>query len=108
MGGRPEPETAVDVAIVGGGPAGASAGRLLAAWGHSVLVLTKPETGPPPLAESLPPSCRKVFEAVGVREAIEAAGFLTAGGNTVCWGGGPPRVAAFGGGRVGHQVPRRD
>lgn len=104
---EPESEAAVDVAVVGGGPAGASAARLLAAWGHSVLVLTKPGTGPS-LAESLPPSCRKVFDAVGVRGVIEAAGFLTAGGNTVCWGGGPPRVAAFGGGRVGHQVLRRD
>jgi flavin-dependent dehydrogenase len=99
---------AVDVLVVGGGPAGASAARLLAAWGHAVLLLTKPDAGMPSLAESLPPSCRKVFEAVGVREAIESAGFLTAAGNTVCWGGGPPRRAAFGGARVGHQVLRRD
>ena len=98
----------VDVLVVGGGPAGAAAARLLAAWGHSVLLLTKSDAGTPGLAESLPPSCRKVFEAVGVREAIESAGFLTAGGNTVCWGGGPPRSAAFGGARVGHQVLRRD
>jgi len=75
MDGRPDSQAAVDVAIIGGGPAGASTARLLAAWGHSVLVLTKSETGPPSLAESLPPSCRKVFEAVGVREAIEAAGY---------------------------------
>ena len=98
----------VDVLVVGGGPAGASAARLLAAWGHSVQVLTKSEAGTPGLAESLPPSCRKVFEAVGVREAVESAGFLTAEGNTVCWGGGPPRSATFGGARVGHQVLRRD
>lgn len=101
-------QSAPDVLVVGGGPAGASAARLLAAWGHSVLLLTKSDAGMPSLAESLPPSCRKVFEAVGVREAIESAGFLTADGNTVCWGGGPPRVATFGGARVGHQVLRRD
>lgn len=106
--GGSDPGKPVDVAVIGGGPAGASAARLLAAWGHSVLVLTKSDTGTPSLAESLPPSCRKVFEAVGVREAIERADFLTTGGNTVCWDGGPPRVATFGGGRVGHQVLRRD
>lgn len=99
---------AADVVIVGGGPAGAAAGRLLAAWGHAVLLLTRSDTAAPSLAESLPPSCRKVFEAVGVREAIDAAGFVAASGNTVCWGGGPPRVARFGGGQVGHQVLRRD
>ncbi len=108
MPGRPDSAPTVDVAVIGGGPAGASAARLLAAWGHSVLLLTRSDAGTPSLAESLPPSCRKVFEAVGVRQAIEAAGFLTASGNTVCWGGGAPRVASFGGGRVGHQVLRRD
>ena len=98
----------VDVAVIGGGPAGASAARLLAAWGHSVLLLTKSDAGAASLAESLPPSCRKVFEAVGVREAIDAAGFLTAGGNTVCWDGAQPRAATFGTGLRGLQVLRRD
>ena len=98
----------VDVAVIGGGPAGASAARLLAAWGHSVLLLTKPDAGAASLAESLPPSCRKVFEAVGVREAIDAAGFLTAGSNTVCWDGAQPRAATFGAGARGLQVLRRD
>ena len=33
----PSTET-FDVAIIGGGPAGASAARLLAQWGHTVVV----------------------------------------------------------------------
>ena len=107
MAGRPDSEPTVDVAVIGGGPAGASAARLLAAWGYAVVLLTK-SAAEPSLAESLPPTCRKVFDAVGVRGAIEAAGFVTAGGNTVCWGEGSPRIATFGGGRVGYQVLRRD
>ena len=106
--GEREARSPVDVAVIGGGPAGASAARLLAAWGHSVLLLTKSDAGAVSLAESLPPSCRKVFEAVGVREAIDAAGFLTAGGNTVCWDGAQPRAATFGAGSRGLQVLRRD
>ncbi len=98
----------VDVAIIGGGPAGSSAARLLSTWGHSVLLLAKSDAGKPSLAESLPPSCRKVFEAIGVREAVERAGFATTGGNTVCWSAGAPRVASFGSGRLGYQVLRRD
>ena len=107
---RPEgdPDTPVDVAVIGGGPAGASAARLLAAWGHAVLLFTKSDRGAASLAESLPPSCRKVFEAIGVRDAIDAAGFVTTIGNTVCWEGARPRAATFGGGGRGLQVLRRD
>lgn len=105
--GEREARAPIDVAVIGGGPAGASAARLLAAWGHSVVLLTKSDSRHPSLAESLPPSCCKVFDAVGVREAVEAAGFLTTGGNTVCWEGARPRAATFGGGR-GLQVLRRD
>ena len=87
---RPRGERPCDVAVVGGGPAGASAGRLLASWGHTVSILTKGDGPRQSLAESLPPSCSRVFDAVGVREAIDAAGFLETRGNTVCWGDGPP------------------
>ena len=49
-----------------------------------------------------------MFEAVGVRETIDAAGFLTTGGNTVCWNGARPRAALFGAGGRGLQVLRRN
>jgi len=68
-------------------------------------LLTRP--GPQPaLGESLPPSCDKLFDRIGVRHAIETAGFLQATGNTVRWGTGEERVEQFGGGRYGYQVGR--
>jgi len=96
------------VAIVGGGPAGAAAGRLLASWGHSVTLLDK--TGDPSrgLAESIPPSAHKLFEQVGVAAAIERAGFLRTRGNTVWWASRERRVETFGDDRsaFGYQVFR--
>ena len=78
--------TKFDVAVIGGGPAGASLGRLLALRGRSVLLLTRPIDPARGLAESLPPSSRKVLAAVGMLEAVDAAGFLPTTGNTVWWG----------------------
>lgn len=102
---RSEPE--VDVIVIGGGPAGAAVGRLLAAWGHSVLLLTKPIDEPRGLAESLPPSTRKLLAAVGVLEAVEAAGFYRTTGNTVWWGADDGRVETFGEAEAaGYQVFR--
>ena len=97
-----------DVIVIGGGPAGAAAGRLLAAWGHSVLVLTKPIDEARGLAESLPPSTRKLLAAVGVLEAVEAAGFYRTTGNTVWWGEADGRVETFpqAGEAAGYQVFR--
>jgi len=85
----------VDAAVIGGGPAGASAGRLLAAWGHSVIIL---DTATPPargLAESIPPSTQKLLSEIGVLDDVERAGFLRGRGNTVWWASADPRIETF-------------
>src|SRR5215471_6323891 len=95
-----------DVAILGGGPAGAAAARLLASHGHRVAVFTRAPARPA-LAESLPPSVGKLLDRIGVRATVDAADFVRATGNTVWWGTDEPRVESFGGGSLGWQV-RRD
>lgn len=96
----------IDVVIVGGGPAGAAAARLLAAWGHSVQLLTKTVDRSRSLGESLPPSCRKLFDLLGATAAIDTAGFLASSGNTVWWGDETTRTARFADGATGLQVER--
>ena len=98
----------VEVIIVGGGPAGAAAARLLATWGHSVQLLTKTVDRSRSLGESLPPSCRKLFDLLGVTTAIDTAGFLESSGNTVWWGDQTTRTASFTGGTTGLQVIRHE
>jgi flavin-dependent dehydrogenase len=97
-----------DVVIVGGGPAGAAAGRLLASWGHSVTLLSKTAEESRGLAESIPPSTHKLFEQIGIASAIERAGFLRTRGNTVWWASRERRVETFGesGAAFGYQVFR--
>ena len=89
--------------MLGGGPAGSSAARLLATWGHSVRLVTRPPADGR-LAVSLPPSCSTLVEAIGVAAAIERAGFIRSTGNTVWWGSREPRVEMFAGGAQGWQV----
>ena len=98
----------VEVVVIGGGPAGAAAARLLAAWGHAVQVLAKPADDTRALGESLPPSCRKLFDLIGVTGDVEAAGFLRSTGNTVWWGGRDSRAVRFAGGGIGWQVRRNE
>jgi flavin-dependent dehydrogenase len=94
-----------DVAVIGGGPAGSAAARLLASWGQSVLVFAR-AARQPPLAESLPPSCVKLFDEIGVRAAVDRAGFIRATGNTVQWADRERRVEMFGRAGLGYQVSR--
>ena len=101
----PELPAEPDVIVIGGGTAGAAAARLLATWGHLVVLLEREGTRAP-LAESLPPSCVPLLETIGVRAAVEGAGFLRCTGNTAWWGGEPMRVETFPGGRLGFQVVR--
>lgn len=96
----------VDAVIIGGGPAGASIGRLLAAWGHSVLVLAAASDRSRGLAESLPPSTRKLLAEIGVLDAVDAAGFLPGAGNTAWWASDEPRIETFE--TPGYQIFRPD
>jgi len=81
--------------VLGAGPAGAAASLLLASWGHPVRLFAKTATAHP-LAVSLPPSCGKLFEVLGVSDAVERRGFLRSTGNTVWWGSETARVESFG------------
>ena len=101
--------TPVSILIVGAGPAGAVAARLLAAWGHAVVVVDRPGGGGASrLAESIPPSTNKILGAIGALDDVVAAGFLPWRGNTVWWADEPARVESFPADGPGYQVLRRD
>lgn len=95
--------TTSELTVLGGGPAGATAALLLAKWGHRVELIAKPPLDHG-LAVSLPPSCAKLFDAIGVSDAIEHAGFLRSTGNTVWWGSDDARVESFASGARGWQL----
>ena len=96
------------VLILGGGPAGAAAARLLSQWGLEAVVVERspdPDRAAPSLAESLPPSARKVLAATGLLGVVEAGGFLANSGNTALWGG-EGRRDDFAGGATGFHILR--
>jgi flavin-dependent dehydrogenase len=75
-----------EVAIIGGGPAGTAAARVLATKHHRVVVLARSGDPLHGRAESLPPSTRRVLARIGMLPAIDAAGLYRTTGNSVWWG----------------------
>ena len=75
-----------DAIVIGGGPAGATASTLLARRGHRVLLLEREQFPREHVGESLLPASLPILEELGVRDAIEAAGFLKKYGATMVWG----------------------
>ena len=99
-------DVAVDVVVIGGGPAGSGAAKLIAERGHRVLLIDRPAAARHALAESIPPSAKKALSALGLANVVEAAGFHPWTGNTVWWGDARPRVESFVAGQCGYQVSR--
>jgi flavin-dependent dehydrogenase len=74
---------AFDVAIIGGGPAGSSAGTLLAKAGRRVVLFEKEKFPRFSVGESTLPATLNTLERMGVREKIDQGGFLIKHGGEI-------------------------
>jgi flavin-dependent dehydrogenase len=95
----------VHTVILGAGPGGSAAARLLASWGLDVVVLGRRASSDRALGESLPPSTIALLERIGFF-SLDAIGALRAAGNTVRWGNDAERAEQFAAGLHGYQVDR--
>lgn len=82
------PEQAYDVAIIGGGPAGATCGTLLRKYDPAlrVIILEKERFPRDHVGESQLPLICHILHEMGCWDAVEAAGFPVKLGATYRWG----------------------
>lgn len=78
---------AYDVAVVGGGPAGAVAAMSLARMGRSALLLESSKYDSPRVGETIPPSVREQLYELGVSCDFESLASTPSYGTRSAWGG---------------------
>lgn len=77
------------IAVIGGGPGGSTVATMLARAGLHVVLLERERFPRDHVGESLLPATMPILEELGVREAVEAEGFLAKYGATMVWGSNP-------------------
>ncbi len=82
-------KSVLDIAVIGGGPAGSAAATMLARQGWSVVLLERERFPRDHVGESLLPASMPALEELGAMPAIQAAGFLPKYGATMVWGRDP-------------------
>ncbi|MBV8615621.1 MAG: tryptophan 7-halogenase [Acetobacteraceae bacterium] len=85
---------AVDVVVIGAGPAGAAAALSLAPTRHVALVERRVD-GPRRTGEALPPVARRLFADMGLLAEFLAEGHLPCHGNRSAWGSDEPVETDF-------------
>jgi len=83
----PTSTRSVDVLVIGGGPAGASAAALLAKEGRDVVLAERTHFPRPHVGESLQPASLKLLDRhFGIGPALAGAGFARKYGAVYVWG----------------------
>lgn len=99
------------IAVIGGGPAGATCAALLARAGHSVTLYEKARFPRYHIGESLAPAAQPILELSGALPKVEANGFLVKLGGLMRWGGEDFTIqweSVFGKGLYTWQVERAE
>lgn len=86
-----------DVCVIGGGPAGTTLALRLAQLGRRVVIAEKAVFPRPHIGEAVTAGALPLFEALGVKSAVESAGFLRSEWATVDWAGELRRYRPHGG-----------
>ena len=74
-----------DVLVIGGGPAGSVAATALAREGLRVRLIEGARFPRYHIGESLTPSCRTVFDAIGISKKLDTHGFVLKHGGVIRW-----------------------
>lgn len=85
----------VDVLILGGGPAGASSARMLAAAGAVVAVAERSDYDRFRVGETLPPAANVLFAKLGLTRSLIDDGHLPSPGIVAAWGSAEPHENDF-------------
>src|SRR5688572_2491542 len=83
------------VAILGGGPAGCVAAKLLAEAEYSTAVLERSSYVGPRVGETLPPSVQPLLHQLGLWEYFEKDAHAPSAGIVSAWGNNRPHESDF-------------